>query len=501
MSNHSGPIPLGHKSGLTTFLEKPSHHDNETPALPHGLGKEFYLIKNRLGKYFAVINRKETNSYALPIRSKQLNAIIMEHAALKGITLRKGELLELNERLEAYAEQYGQTRDVWLRIAPIDKGIEVDLGDDRFAHVRITAGAVEMVTSDSEVLFSRTAHTKAMPVPATHGNFELLKKFLNVSPADFSLLIAWITYTLAHPKTEVSKYVILIVQGSEGSGKSNLCKTLIRLIDPNALGVQIFPQNAKDLAIAGQNAHVLCFDNLRHLKANMADMLCVAATGGTITSRQLYTDAEQQATPLHVALILNGIHQFIEQPDLAQRCLPINLKPIPATERKSEEQFAAELEADMPAIMRGLFDLIANIFKHKTDAEITRSERMIDFVRWLAAMEKVRCVPIGVLQDQYSYELQQGQLDALMNNSLAAAIIEFVDTINDERWSDTPSGLLAELNARTSRNTQNSRDWPQNAIAFSKRIAGLQAGLLSQGIRIELSRGKHRTVTLSKVAE
>jgi hypothetical protein len=265
------------------------------------------------------------------------------------------------------------------------------------------------------------------------------------------------------------------------------------------LGVQVFPQNAKDLAIAGQNAHVLCFDNLRNFKANMADMLCIAATGGTITSRQLYTDADQQAIPLHVALILNGIHQFIDQPDLAQRCLPIHLTPIDPAKRKSEEDFHAGLEMDLPAIMRGLLDLIACIFTHLPDAEITNPERMIDFVAWLAAMEMAEGVPLGVFQAQYSHILRQGQLDTLMDNPLAASIIEFMDEVKGDAWSDTPSVLLETLRSRISHGTQFSRDWPQNPIALSKRIAGLQAGLLSQGIRIELSRGKQRTVTLSKV--
>lgn len=468
-------------------------------VLPYNLHRKIRLCKTATGKAYAVI-REGGNPYALYVRSKRSNAIITELARRDGVTLRKAELAEINDALEAHAEQYGDVLDVWHRVAKFEDGIEIDLGDDLYSRVRIRAGKVEVVQPGSPLIFFRTANSRPMAMPAEEGHWQQIKKYLNVNPIDMVLVVAWITYVLAHPKVPTSKYPILVLQGNEGSGKSSLCKNvLIRIIDPSALGVQVFPQSAKDLAIAGQNAHVLCFDNLRSFKPNMADMLCIAATGGTITTRQLYTDADQQAIPLHVALVLNGICQFIDQPDLAQRCLPIHLTPLEAAKRKSEDAFVAEFETELPAIMRGLFNLISAIFAHLPNAEVTNPERMLDFVRWLAAFEKAEGVRVGTYQAIYSHTLRQGQLDTLMDNPLAAAIIEFMDEHKGGVWSDRPSELLSLLSRKVGRGTQFSRDWPQNPIALSKRIAGLQAGLLTQNIRIELSRGKQRTVTLTKV--
>lgn len=474
-------------------------HVLEYKILPYNLHNDIRLIRTPSGKPYAVI-QVHGKRCALPIRSKKLNAILSELARHTGRSLQKPDLAELNDALEAHAEQYGDVIDVWLRVAPIHGGIEIDLGDELHTRVRITAGKVELIEAGSDVVFFRTANTQAMAMPTEKGDWQLLKKYLNIHATEVLLLVAWITYTLAHPKTPSSKYPILVLQGNEGSGKTSLCRNIIiRIIDPSALGVQVFPQNPKDLAIAGLNAHVLCFDNLRSFKASMADMLCIAATGGTISNRQLYTDAEQQAIRLHVALVLNGIHSFIDTPDLSQRCLPIHLIAMDKSKRKSEEELTKELEADLPSIMRGLFDLIASIFAHLPNVEITHPERMIDFVAWLGAMELVDNIPAGIYQELYSEVLQQGQLDTLMDNPLAAAIITFMDEFKGDVWSDTPSELLTALNSRVCRGTLFSREWPQNAIALSKRISGLQAGLLSQGIRIELSRGKQRTVTLSKV--
>ena len=468
-------------------------------VLPYDLHDRLRLVRNPAGKAYAVVQHAG-NPVALSIGSRGLNAIITTCAAQKGKSLRPRQIDEVNQQLEAHAEQYGKTQDVWYRVAKIEGGIELDLGDENHTRARITAGSVEIPVVGSDVVFQRTPNIQPMVMPAAEGDVDLLRKYLNVGAPEQLMLIAWITYTLAHPKVPSSKYVFLVLNGNEGSGKSSLSRLLLRLIDPSALGVQTFPRNEKDLAIAGQSAQVLAFDNLRAFKWGMADLLCIASTGGMTTSRRLYTDDVQQATPLHVALILNGIHPFIGQPDLAQRCLPISLRPIDPSKRKTEEALMAELEADMPKIMRGLFDLIAKVFEQLPHAEATNPERMIEFSQWLAVMERVDGVPAGInpYQRLYSEILQQGQLDTLMDNPLAAAIIEFAEALEENAWSGTPADFLARLNICTSHGSGFSRDWPQNAIALSKRIGPLQAGLLSQGIRIELSRGKERVVTLTK---
>jgi len=242
---------------------------------------------------------------------------------------------------------------------------------------------------------------------------------------------------------------------------------------------------------------VLCYDNVRGFKQMMADNLCVASTGGSITSRQLYTDSDQQILHLHTAVVLNGIHSFIDQPDLAQRCLPIELLPIKETSRRSEAELVRELQADLPAIFRGLLDLIAQILMTLDSVEVTNPERMYDFARWLAAMEKVLGVPAGVYQAEYSQSLKQGQLDSLLDDILAATLVTFAQGYADTEWSGTPAKLLGELNRMASPGIQRTREWPLNPIALSKRLKPLQAALASQGIQLQFSRGKERTITIT----
>ena len=439
------------------------------------------------------------NRLVLAVGSRQLNLLIGEDRRKQGLKARPNDLKEVNDALQAYAEQAGIVHDVWYRVAPIPGGIEIDLGDVSHTRIRITAGKVEVVSAGSETRFYRTAMSAPMKMPAEIGDLKLLYKYVNLHPMSRTVFIAWLAYTLAHPKLASSKYVILVLNGHQGSGKSVLCRLILWLLDPNMAGIQMLPRNGKDLAIASQNAHVLCYDNMRDVKADMADHLCVAATGGTLSCRQLFTDADQHVTHLHVALVLNGIHSFVNQPDLDQRCLKLELLAIPEGNRKSEAQLLADFQADLPAIQRGLFDLIAEVFKYLPSATVTYPERMYDFSKWLAAIEMVDGVQAGVYQEAYSYLLNEGQRDTLLDNLLAAAILDFAETqFDDDAWSGTPSDLLTELSKFVSQSSQRSRDWPDNPIALSKRLVPLRAALMTQGVIVELKRGKHRTITINK---
>jgi len=471
------------------------------PKCPIGLPPGVNIFLGNNGKAY-VKKRDHGNPHALMVGGRKLNSLIRSTAQQEGKTLRKKELDEINESLLAYVESMNIRKDVWNRVAPIEGGIEIDLGDDSFTRARITSGTVELITQGSETLFFRPSTALPMTTPAKTGDLNRLNNYLNMGPIERVLLIGWLSYTLAHPKAPTSKYVILVLLGGQGTGKSSLCNNILsKIIDPSQIGVQIMPKNVTDLAIAAQNSHVLYYDNVRKISHAMSDQLCTAATGGVTASRKLYTDDDQSLLHLHVALVLNGIYSFLDQPDLAQRSIPLRMCPINASDRKSDAELTALFEADLPAIMRGLFDLIAEIFKYLPDVEVTHPERMIDFSKWLAAMEKVDAAPTGAYQQEYSHVLNQGQLDALMDNPLAAAIIEFSDTLQGQPWVGTPAELLSILDGFTTVRSLKSSEWPLNAIALSKRIIPLQTGFLTQNIDVELSRGKHRQITITVIEE
>lgn len=176
--------------------------------------------------------------------------------------------------------------------------------------------------------------------------------------------------------------------------------------------------------------------------------------------------------------------------------LPFTPQALSAGKRKSETDIIRELERDMPKIFRGLLDLTAKILAELPNAVVEHPQRMLDFVRWLAAMECALGFPGPVLQAQYAAALKEAQCDSLLENLLGSAMVEFAATLNDE-WTGPSSKLLAELNNRADYGTASAREWPRNPIALSKRLRGLQASLRSQGIMVEVGgRGKERRVTV-----
>jgi hypothetical protein len=293
-------------------------------------------------------------------------------------------------------------------------------------------------------------------------------------------------------------YPIVIFRGGMGSGKSFMCRLLQMVIDPCTLGLQDLPKKAHDFAIMAQNSHILFFDNVRKINEYLSDLFCRASTGGTVSQRKLYSDAELVALSINSGLVFNGIHDFGNETDFSQRCIVLDTLPFDERNRKSEIELLNDFEADLPAIMHDLFTLIAEILKYyPDDVEATNPERLIDFVKWLAAMEKVKGIPPGIYQQIYSGILREGQLDSLLDHPLAATVLKFAENLKERNWSGTPTELLVKLNREDVEGMQRSKYWPNNSISLSKKLKSLQAGLLTQEIKIQFSRGKERKITVT----
>ena len=442
-------------------------------------------------------NKNIDNAPLLIVGSDAANAILRKEAyQYGGAVLSSFELKEINDLLTSWATMEIAPREVFCYVAKIDGGVEYDIGDADNTRVRTTNGNVEILTSGSETLFYRSRNSSPFPYPAKHGDLTRLDRYLgNINHADRMLLIVWLAYTLAHPKIPSTNYVVLALLGGQGCGKSVLSNTISSLLSPSLLGAQVMPKNQKDLVVAAQNAHVLIIDNLRKLPQQQSDDFCVMMTGGHISCRQLYTDGDQFVMPLHAGLVINSIHDFITESDLAQRSLVLRLKTMDETKRISEKQLEADLERDLPVIFRGLLDLIAQIFAHLPKVKATYPERMLDFVHWLAAKEQIDSVDAGTYQAVYSDNLKQGQIESLMDDVLAETVIEFAESLKHE-WQDEPKNLLAELNLLAHRSIQFSKDWPKTATALSRRLRTLQAALHANAVHIDFGRGKTRWIKI-----
>jgi hypothetical protein len=396
---------------------------------------------------------------------------------------------EIRSQLEALAELTGEQAPVWPRIAETDCGIEIDIGDDTQARIAVQPGSVRVLTQGSPTLFHRNPNFLPFVMPAQQGDINKLLPYLNLVEAECWLLIAWITYTLALPKIPSSNYVILVLRGDRGSGKSTMCNiTLGSLVGPSVTGVQAFPSSQIDLAIALQNAHVQLYDNIRGITPSQSDWCCRGSTSAAISTRMFYTNGQEYTLTLHGAMVLNGIHPFIDQADLAQRCLTLTLQPLDPAHRTTEKQLRERFQQDLPVIFKGVLDLIAATLMHLPTVTATHPERMLEFVLWLAAMEKAMGLPEGQLQKAYSDNLVGAMADSLQDNPLADAVLQFAQQHTQRPWAGTPADLLLKIGAFVPREIITTNAWPQNEISLSLRLKKLKSQLSGAGVDVVIGR-------------
>src|SRR5215469_12319907 len=117
---------------------------------------------------------------------------------------------------------------------------------------------------------------RPLPVPMSGGSIDDLKPFLNIAGEDdFVLAVSWALAAM-RPR---GPYPILAVYGEAGAAKTTFIRVLRALIDPAIPALRRPPHNERDIHVAGNNSHIVAYDNLSRLVDWLSDTLCVLATG------------------------------------------------------------------------------------------------------------------------------------------------------------------------------------------------------------------------------
>jgi hypothetical protein len=111
---------------------------------PFSLPEILELVLGQDDKAHAVFHDQK-NDYVLLVGSRALDLKIRFIAESEGKILRRSDLSEINEYLQAFAEMNGERVDVFYRVRPVENGVELDVGDAEHTRVRITAGLVEVL--------------------------------------------------------------------------------------------------------------------------------------------------------------------------------------------------------------------------------------------------------------------------------------------------------------------------------------------------------------------
>lgn len=370
--------------------------------------------------------------------------------------------------LRGQAQFEGEACEVFTRIAKTEAGYWLDLCNDAWQCVQVTATGWAVVAGAGAPLFTRSASMRPLPVPERGGTLDALWLLVNIPVADRLMVLAWMLECLRAD----TPHVVLELVGEQGSAKSSTQRALRRLIDPNQADLRAAPKSVEDVWIAARNSHMVSLENLSHLHPQYQDALCVLATGGGYSARTFYTNAEETILELRKPIVLNGISVIVTAQDLLDRCLHIDLPTIQAREMAGDME--ARFEAAQPALLGALLDLFVKVLAALPSVQIPPEQRprMADFAALGEAVFRVHGEPAGAFLARYSAMREDGVRRTIDASPVGAALAAYL--------ADVPGGFngtLSELLDRLDRYRPHGEAWPRSAKGLGDALRRLAPAL------------------------
>lgn len=395
------------------------------------------------------------------------------------------------DTLEAKASSEGTREQVYLRTCKIDDAIYIDLANDSWEVIKITAERWE-VLSKSPVRFRRTASMKQLPMPERGGTLDELQKILNVDPPQWPLVAGWL---LACFNTEIP-YPVLCLTGEQGGAKSTTARILRAIVDPNVAPIRSAARNEQDLFVSANNNWVIAFDNISKLKQSISDALCRLSTGGGFSTRKLYADGDEVIFSARRPIILTGIEEVITQPDLLDRSLLVELKAIEPADRITERTFNQKFDEIYPRTLGAICDLLVIGLMNVNQITLASLPRMADFATWVVACSQTKRER-DLFMSTYQKNRGRGDQIAIESEPLAVTLIEFTHS-QDGSWSGTMTDLIGELKLfEPQLMKEPALKSPQSMSGFIKR---LKPAFKAVGLLVDKSRQtRERIVSLQRI--
>ena len=388
--------------------------------------------------------------------------------------------------LEARAMHRGRTEEVFVREAPHPKqpGVVIDLGDEAWRQVVVTAEGWH-VTREPVVAFRRPPTALPLPEPHRGGTLDLLRDIINVPDDTWVLIVAFLLGALLPS----GPFPILLLIAQHGSGKSFLATLLKNLLDPASAPLRAAPRDERDLLIGARNSWVPCFDNLSTVSDALSDALCRLATGGGLSTRELFSDDEEVVLEAKRPTILTGIEDLATRGDLLDRALPVELPKIEDGERRTEAELLERYEQARPLVLGALLDAVVIGLRRRPTITVAHLPRLADFALWAIACEPATGLAEGAIAKALDDVAKRGAHTALEADPLGGALQQVLDG-HEGSFVGRASELLAELDAVASDNARRAKTWPKAANALAGRLRRLAPSLPEVGVSVTSSRAQ-----------
>jgi hypothetical protein len=285
-------------------------------------------------------------------------------------------------------------------------------------------------------------------------------------------------------------YITAALNGDPGAGKTYTTRAMKQWTDPTTRTECLDPpQDKLDLSIMCKERLVVDIDNVSRIPADLSDAFCRVATGGAISTRTLYTNADETMIRVGNPVCLNGVPDFVSRGDLRDRSIKLDFGRIPDGRRIAESEFWKRFHEAHPYIMGALFDLVANGLKNLPTVEKIGGPRMMESYVWFRACE----TGTGLnLSETYRWHTAEIKRQAAEDEPLVQWVADFMMKQPGHKWrgsaSELHDGLRPALLSLTT--PQEKAQFPGNGRVLTERVRVNVEDFRAVGINVEFGKTK-----------
>ncbi len=403
-------------------------------------------------------------------------------------------LKQMASSIAGLCKYEGKQGQVFKRVARYEDAYYLSMGDEKNRAFEFTPIGWRIIDKPP-ITFCKSSSAAPFPEPVAGGDIKNIWEFCNIPEECRLLVLAWILecWRVDTP------YPIIMFCGVQGSAKTSTHRFIVMFADPSTAPLRKAPKNDEDIVIAASNSHAVSFENMSYLSNQTQDTLCTMSTGGALSKRRLYTDAEETVIDMKSPVSINGIVPVITAQDATERSIYVEL---PKIERyQSEGEIQAVYEASRSKIQHALFDLFVKTLAKLPAVKTSGRERMVDFCLLGEAMAQSMGFDAGVFLTQYNENRKDSVFRSIESSPVASAVLEMAqESAFDDLFHGTYKELLDKLIPYKGGDNEG---WPKSekglANALKRNIPALyEVDVIVQPEQGKKQGNKGRTVTIKK---
>lgn len=305
-------------------------------------------------------------------------------------------------------------------------------------------------------------------------SLQLLYRVFAMDRQRFGVLMSWVFAALAPGNNPIP---ILLILGSERSGKTMIARLLKSLIDPAKTDIHDLPESSDALnALAAKNM-ILGFQDATSIPKELIIPFCEMVERRPLSGGMQFTTSAIPELP-PVALVFDNMKCALEDGRLKNHIMVFETSPDSRLKWKPEAKMVEKFMQAKQVALEAILETVhrASEIYQPSDDDTPFASTM----NWLNACDDALKGKLG-LRKSFRSALLMSRLGSEGDASLIRAISSMMEAIG--AWEGTTTQFLQDL---AKRNSGGEAGWPKDARLFGKRFDFFREVLIER--RIVMSR-------------